>query len=400
MHPFKQVLVSLLCLSLAAAPFSYSQERDRSKIPDQYKWNLTDIYPTDDAWKKAKDQLIAEIPKIEQYQGTLGKSPQELLSCLDMLHGLSKEYLRLYSYASMSSDQDTRDSKHLAMQQEMSQIGSTFGAMSAFIEPEILKIDKATVDSFVKKEKKLEIYQHYLDDILRRRAHTGTEAEEKIIADASLMSDAPDNIYSIFSNADFPYPEVTLSDGKTVKLDKAAYTLNRAFPNREDRKKVFAAFFGKLNEYRRTFGAQLYAEVKKNLFYKKARKYDSCLQSALDASNIPLQVYHSLVENVNKNLGTFHRYLKLRKRILGLDELHYYDLYAPLLSNVDLKYSIEEAQKNIIASLAPLGDEYIAVTKKAFSERWIDVYPTEGKRPGAYMKGMAYDVHPYMLLNI
>ena len=173
----------------------------------------------------------------------------------------------------------------------------------------------------------------------------------------------------------------------------------RAVPNRDDRKKVFAAFFETLNEYRRTFGVQLYANLKKDMFYMKARKYPSCLQSALDANNIPVQVYHSLVGNVNANLSTFHRYLKLRKRMLAVDELHYYDLYAPLVSGVDLKYSIEEAQKNILASLAPLGREYIAVTQRAFSERWVDVYPSQGKRSGAYSDGSVYDVHPYMLLN-
>ncbi|MBI3787036.1 MAG: oligoendopeptidase F, partial [Ignavibacteriales bacterium] len=290
-------------------------------------------------------------------------------------------------------------SKYLAMQQEMGQIGTELGAKASFIEPEILKINRATIDSYIKQEKKLEVYKLYLDDILRRQAHTGTEGEEKIIADAGLMADGAQSIYGIFSDAEFPYPDVTLSDGKTVKLDKATFNRLRPSTNREDRKKVFAAFFGRLNDYRRTFGTQLYSEVKKNMFYMKARKYNSSLQGALDANNIPVEVYHSLVDNVNKNLSTFHRYLNLRKRILGVDQLHYYDLYAPLLSNVDLKYSVEESEKNIIASLAPLGQDYQGVIKKAFNERWIDMYPTEGKRAGAYSNGGAYDVHPYMLLN-
>jgi oligoendopeptidase F len=299
----------------------------------------------------------------------------------------------------MSSDQDTRDSKYLAMQQELTQVYSDFSAKVSFIEPEILKIDRSIVDKFISGEKGLEVYRHYLDDILRRKAHTGTEGEEKIIADASLMADGAQNIYGIFSNAEFPYPEVTLSDGKTVKLDQASYSLYRTVPNREDRKKVFAAFFGKINEYRRTFGTQLYAEVKKNMFFTRARKYNSALEAALDANNIPLPVYRGLVDNVNANLGTFHRYLKLRKRILGLNELHYYDLYAPLVSGVDLKYSVEEAEANILAALAPLGSDYLAVTRKSFSERWVDMFPSEGKRSGAYSNGSAYDVHPYMLMN-
>ena len=399
MHPFAKVTLSFLGISLAAGPASFSQQRDRAKLPDQDKWNLADIYPSDDAWQTAKERVMAKVPAIEQFKGTLGTSPQQLLACLDLSSDLTKELNRLYSYASMSSDQDTRDSKYLAMQQEMSQLFSTFAAKAAFIEPEILKMDPATVAKFLDKEKKLGIYRQYLDDILRRKAHTGTEGEEKIIADAGLMSDSPQNIYGIFADADFPYPEVTLSDGKTVKLTKSVFSLYRTLANQEDRKKVFAAFFGRLNDYRRTFGTQLNAEVQKDMFFMRARKYNSCLEAALDGSNVPIQVYQSLIKGVNDNLATFHRYLDLRKRIMGLKELHYYDLYAPLLKNVELRYNIEDAEKNILASLAPLGEEYTSVVKEAFAGRWIDLYPTEGKRSGAYSNGAVYDVHPYMLLN-
>ena len=389
--------VTLLILSLQQP--ATSQERDRSKIADKYKWNLSEIYPTDDAWKAAKEKLVAEIPKLERFRGAVTKSPEDLYSCLSEVSRLSKDYARLASYAHMISDQDTRESQYLAMQQEMRQVGSNFGAATAFIEPEILKSDKATIDEFLKKEKKLEVYRHYLDDLLRRQAHTLSEGEEKILADAGLIAGSPQNIYSTFSNADFPYPSVTLSDGTEAKIDKAGFNLYRAVPNREDRKKVFAAYFGSLDKFKGTFGTETYAEVSKNMFFARARKYDSSLESALDANNIPVQVYRGLVENVNANLATFHRYLKLRKRMMGLDELHYYDLYAPLVGNVDLSYTPEEAEKHILASLAPLGKEYAATVKKALNERWIDLYPTEGKRAGAYSQGSVYDVHPYMLLN-
>jgi oligoendopeptidase F len=399
MNPFAKFALPLLGLALSVSNASQAQERDRSKIPDQYKWNLADIYPSDAAWKESKQKLIDALPAIGKYQGTLSSSAQQLLGCLELATNLNKEFARLYSYASMNLDQDTRTQLYLGLQQEMSQLGAEFGAKVAFIEPEILKIDPAKIQEFIKSENKLEIFRHYLDDILRRKAHTGTEGEEKIIADAGLMSDAPDNIHSIFANADFPYPEITLSDGKTVKLDQSAFSLQRTSTIREDRKKVFSAFMGKLNDYRRTYGTQLNAQVKKDLFYKNARKYNSCLESALNNNNIPTEVYHNLVNNVNKNLTTFHRYLKLRQRILGVDQLHYYDLYAPLLANVDLKYTIDESKKHIIAALKPLGDDYVSIIKKGFNERWIDVYPTEGKRSGAYSNGSAYDVHPYILLN-
>ena len=389
----------LLGLFLTISISAFGQEKDRTKIPDKYKWNLADIYPSDDAWRQAKEQFAAGMKKVEQFKGTIGKSPRNLLACLDYTFNQSKELARLAVYAGLISDQDTRDASHLAMTQEIRQVGSDYGAKASYIEPEILAMDKGRIAGYLKKEPKLGVYRQYLDDLFRRKAHTGSAQEEKIIADASLMADAPGSINNVFSNAEFPYPQVTLSDGQTVKIDKSSFTVYRAVPNREDRKKVFAAFFGSLNDYRGTFGAQLYAEVKKDMFYARARNYKSSLQSALDGSNIPVEVYHSLVDNVNKNLATFHRYLAMRKRILGVDTLHYYDLYPQLLKNVDLKYTVDEAEQNILAAVAPLGPDYATVIRKALDERWIDMYPTDGKRAGAYSNGGAYDVHPYMLLN-
>jgi oligoendopeptidase F len=316
-----------------------------------------------------------------------------------MLNDQSKDLARLYVYASMSSDLDLNNAKNLGMVQDMAKIGADFGAKAAYVQPEILKMDRATIDKFIQQEPRLKIFAHGLDDILRRKAHTGTEGEEKIIADASLMADSPDNIFGVFSNADFPFSEVTLADGKTVKLDKAAFALYRAVPNRSDREKVFAAYFGKLNQFRNTFGTDLYAEVKKDMFFKNARNYESCLEAALDNDNIPTQVYHSLVDGVNSNLTTFYRYLNLRRRMLGVDTLHYYDLYAPVVKNVDLTYPYEDAEKNILTSLAPLGQDYVATAQKGLANRWVDVYPNTGKRAGAYSNGSAFDVHPYMLLN-
>ena len=270
MHPFAKFALPLFSLAFLTPDTSPAQEHDRSKIADQYKWNLADIYPSDAAWKEAKQWLTeanpaaergVSIPALKKFKGTLGSSAQQLLGCLDLITELNKEFSRLYAYASMSLDQDTRVQSHLGMQQEMSQLGASFNAQAAFIEPEILKIDPAKVQEFIKGEKKLEIYKHYLDDLLRRRLHTGTEGEEKIIADAGLMSDAPSSIHDIFADADFPYPEITLSDGKTVRLNQSGYSLYRASTNREDRKKVFQTFFGKLNEYRRTYGSELDAEI-------------------------------------------------------------------------------------------------------------------------------------------
>jgi oligoendopeptidase F len=285
------------------------------------------------------------------------------------------------------------------MRQEMVQLAAAFSAEASYIEPEILRIPKATLEKFIASEPRLTVYRFYLEDILRRAAHTLSDSEEKILADAGPLAGSPSNVYNILSNADFPYPTVTLSDGKAVKLDQAAFSTLRALPNRADRQKVMSAFFEALGGFSRTYGTTMNSEVQKVLFFAKARKYPSALAMALDGPNIPAPVYSRLVDGVNRALPSFHRYLKLRKRMMGLDELHYYDLYAPLVGSVDLEYTPEEAQQHVIAALEPLGPEYVSVLKRAFNERWIDLFPNPGKRSGAYSAGGAYDVHPYILMN-
>jgi oligoendopeptidase F len=390
--------VTVVLLVLAAAAI-FAQDRDRSKIPDKYTWNLADLYPSDEAWRAAKDKLAVELPKIADYKGTLATSPARLADALDLQTRLTKELSRVYVYTSLKADEDTRVSKYQGMLQEMRQVSANFASSGAFVEPEILRIDTATLSRWVAQEPRLAVYRHYLDDIQRRRPHTGSDAEERILASSSLSTSAPASIFNIFSNADFPYPTVTLSDGKSVKLDSSAFNLYRSVPDRADRQKVMAAFFGALGQYKGTFGATLNGQVQANEFYAGARHYKSALESALDASNIPAAVYTRLVDGVNQGLPTFHRYLQLRKKMLNLPDLHYYDLYAPLVAAADLTYTPEQAQTDVMAALAPLGPEYAAAARRAFGERWIDLMPTEGKQAGAYSNGSAYDVHPYMLIN-
>jgi oligoendopeptidase F len=386
---------ALVALTLAAG----AQQRDRTNIPDKFKWNLSDIYPSDAAWRAAKDKLTAEIPSLGRFQGRLTLSAGTMADGLDGMFALDKDLSRLFVYASMLADQDTRDSQHQGMLQEMTQVSATLGARVSFVEPEILKAGKATIESFVASEPRLKIYRVYLEDIARRAAHTLSDNEEKLLADARPLAAGPSSAYNIFSNADFPYPTVTLSDGRSVKLDQAAYSDLRALPNRADREKVMSAFFRALGAFSRTFGATMNAEVQKVAFYTKARKYESALEESLDGPNIPMSVYARLVDGMNRNLPAFHRYLKLRKRMMGVDQLHYYDLYAPLVSSVKLEYTPEDAQKLVLGAVAPLGPEYASVIQRAFDERWIDLLPNDGKRSGAYSNGGAYDVHPYMLIN-
>ena len=392
-------LPGALVLFALSTLVSQAQEHDRSKVPDEYKWDLTAIYPSDQAWRTAKEKFASEFPKLRQFQGTLASTASRFADALETQSNLDKEFTRLYVYASMNSDQDTRVSSYQAMQQEMIQLGSVLGTEEAFIEPEILKMDNATIERFLAQDPRLHVFRHYLEDIARRRAHTLSTPEEKLLAGSSVMASGPSSVYGIFADADFPYPSVILADGKTVKLDKAAFSLNRASSSREDRQKVMEAFFTALGKYRGTFGSMMNSNVQTSVFYARARNYDTSLRAALDEPNIPVSVYSRLVDGVNRNLPTFQRYLKLRKRMMTLPELHYYDLYAPLVSSVDTKYPVDVAEQNILEALAPLGPEYAAGAKRAFTERWIDIYPTEGKTSGAYSNGAAYDVHPYMLLN-
>jgi oligoendopeptidase F len=377
-----------------------AQERDRSKVSDKFKWNLADVYPSEAAWRAEKDKIAAQIPQVRSFQGKLGSSAQTLADALDTMYRLDKELSRLYVYASMTADTDTRQSGPQGMQQEMQQIYSTFAAQASYIEPELLKVGKETVDRFVASEPRLKTYDFYLHDIVRRAPHTLTDAEEKILADAGPMAGSAQNIYGILSNADFPYPTITLSDGTKAKVDQAGYSDLRTRANRDDRKNAMSTFFNALGSFGRTYGTTMNAEVQKVLFYARARKYSSNLEATLDGPNIPVSVYTRLVDGVNSALPTFHRYLKLRKRMMGItDDLHYYDLYAPLVADVNLRYTPDEAARHVLEAVKPLGADYVGVVGRAFDERWIDFYPTEGKRTGAYSNGGAYDVHPYMLLN-
>lgn len=391
----KKLIGVFMCAALALNMLNAEDK----KIDDKYKWDLAPIYASDEAWTEAKEELAAKLEDVGKFQGKLASSPKVLLECMQKNSEVNKTFGRLYSYTSMKSDQDTRVSKYQAMKQEIAQLGTQFSSKASYIEPEILKMSKDEIEKFLKEEPELAPFEFYLTDLIRQKAHYLSAGEEKIIAEAGLISGSAGSIYSIFSNADFPYPTVKLSDGSEAYLDAAGYSKYRAIPNREDRKMVFETFFTELNKFNRTFGTQMASNVKKDLFYANVRNYGSCLESALDANNIPTEVYHKLIENVNDNIGTFHRYLKLKAKMMGVDQLGYYDLYAPVVKDLDVSYTYDEAQEMVLDAVKPLGKDYKKVVKQAFDERWIDVYPVKGKRSGAYSNGSIYDVHPYILLN-
>jgi oligoendopeptidase F len=392
----------LLCIAIAASAAvnpTIAQERDRSRIPDQYKWDLTPLYPSEQAWRDAKERAKTSIPQLDQFKGKLGASAGALADALNAMFETNKTLSRLSTYAGLLADQDTRDAAHHGMQQELTQLWSAFEAETSYVVPEILRIPAPALQKFQAGEPRLKPYRMYLSDIVRRAAHTLSDGEEKILANAGPLSEAPSETFGLLINADFPNPSVVLSDGKSVTIDQAAFAVLRGLPNRSDREKVMSTYLGALGSFSRTFGTTMNGNLQQSVFYSKSRRYSSDLEARLDGPNIPISVYSRLIDGVNRNLSTFHRYLKLRRRILGVDELHYYDLYAPLVTTVKLDYTPEEAEKNVLAALAPLGAEYGATVQRAFNERWIDLLPSEGKSSGGYSNGGAYDVHPYVLLN-
>ena len=389
--------VLLTCLMLLT-PLA-AQERTRSSIPEAYRWNLVDLYASDAAWQAERERLAAEIPTSATFRGTLASGGPSLQKALDTQAAQAKSLQRLAVYAGLSADEDTRVASNQGRVQQISQLNAAFGAAWAYLEPEIQAIDPATVRRFVAETPGLAPYRQYLRDVLRRKPHTLPEPEERLIALTGPMAAGASQAASVFRNADLPYPTVKLTDGREVRLDVAAFSAARASTVREDRRRVMEAFFGTLGQFNRTLGATMHANVEQAIFLTKARRYASSLERALDEPDIPVAVYHELVAGVNRHLPSFHRYLQLRKRMLGLDRLHYYDLYAPLVADVPLEYTVDEARRLIVDAVGVLGPDYVQALETAFAGRWIDFYPSTGKRSGAYMNGSAYDVHPYLLLN-
>lgn len=393
------VLGAMIMAILCAAENGWGQMRERSAVPSAQLWRLEDLYASDQAWKQAKDELASRLDGILAFKDTLTQSAAQMLSCLQLNSEVSKSLGRLHAYASMKSDQDTRDATYLAMKQEIQQLVTEYSTKASFLEPQIITLEKETIEKFLADEPRLKEYRMYLFDILRGKAHTLSQEEEKILARTGQMATGPGSVYTVFSNAEMPYPEVTLSDGTVATLNKAGYALHRAAPKRQDREAVFQAFWTAHNKFRQTFGVELYSHLQTHVFYTRTRNYESSLHRALDKNNIPTEVYHSLIRNVRDNLDTFHRYLRLRQRMLGLDTLKYSDLYAPVVKDLDRQYTFDEARDLYLGSLGLLGEDYRQAAERAFEQRWIDVYPTPGKRSGAYSNGGAYDVHPYILLN-
>jgi len=390
------VVSAMLLIGLMSGSVALAAE---VKVPEKYLWNLGDLYPTVQAFDQSRKDFSKRLPEADAYKGKLGTSAATMKLALDTYFGMRKELGRIGSYASMWSDEDTRVPEALGARQEVMQLAADFASRSSWIAPEVLALPAGTVSRFLKEEMGLAPYRFFLEDIERTRAHTLSQGEEKLLAQAGLVTPAPATIYSIFSHADMPFPEVTLSDGTKVRLDQSAYTKYRALPDRADRILVFREFWKAYKEFERTFGVTLDSQVKSDFFNAQARKYPSCLAAALDGSNVPEAVYRTLIAETNNALPTLHRAFRLRAKLLGIPDLAYHDVYPPLVKHVDLAFPIEKGEGLVLETLAPLGSEYVEAVKKGLDSRWMDVYPRPGKRSGAYSNGSAYDVHPYVLMN-
>jgi oligoendopeptidase F len=386
------VLVALLVVSAAEAVAA-----DAAPDP-KYSWNLGELYKTEAAWSKALETAVADIPKMADCRGKLTTSAGTLLKCLDTYFDIDRRLNRVGVYAGMNFDLDTRVARAQQMQEQARQTRTTFAAATAWLRPELIAAGSSRIAALLAEEPRLAPYTQPLNDVLRRAPHTLDAESERIVAETALMASAGQSIRDVFVNADFPYPKVKLAGGDEVTLDAAAYTKYRAAVNREDRLKVFTAFWASYNEFTRTLGTALNAQVQAHEFSRKVHKFDSSLAEALFADNVPTAVYTQLIEDIHANLKTLHRYLRLRQRMMGLAHLGYEDLYAPMLARYDKTYTPEEAKAATLAAVASLGAEYREILGKGFEGGWIDWFPRPGKRSGAYSTG-AYGLHPFQLQN-
>jgi oligoendopeptidase F len=395
--------VALMTMSMNALAADAPAKDAGDAANPAYMWDLGDLYPSAEAWTDAHAKVKAEVDGLDKYKGTLGKSAAAMLTALDAISHASKEVTRLNVYAALKGDEDVRVAKDQERVQLAQALGTRLGEKTAWVSPEVIAVGAKKVRAFEKQSPELaKRFDFNLDNILRAAPHTLSPESENVMAAASNVLIQPNNIYSQLSNGELPFPAVTLSDGTKVdRLDQSAYTKYRQAPNRADRKLVFDAFWGTWAKYEGTLGASLNTQVLAEEFDAKVRHYPNALSDALFSDNMPEPVYRQLVAQANAGLPVFHRYLKLRKKLLGIDgDLAYYDIY-PTMFKLDqpLHFTVADSERIAFDVTAPYGPEYAAKLHQAFAGRWMDVLPRPGKASGAYMNGSAYDVHPYLHLN-
>ena len=370
----------------------------RSEVKEEYTWDVSAMYASKAAWEADLKEVVTIVSDLAKLEGSVMASAEKLLTALELGARAEQKIDLAFNYAERLFDQDQKNTEHQAMSQKMYGVVTDYQSRTAFVVPEILAADKATLAQYFAEKKGLELYRGLVDEILRTKEHVLTAEMEKLVAMTGEMAQTPEQVYSIINNADLIYPEIEDENGEKVRLSHGNFVPFEESGDRRVRKDAFEAFYSIYKQFAGTIAGLYNGQVKQQIFYAKARNYASTLEAAVDANNVPAKVYRNLVETVNANMDKMHRYVKLRKKCLGVDELHMYDVYTPMIADAAKKVSYDEAKETVLKALAPLGEDYVATVKEGFENRWIDVYENEGKRSGAYSAG-AFGTHPYVLLN-
>ncbi len=370
---------------------------DRKDIPKEFTWAVEDLYESDAAWKADLEKIKSMLPQIESYQGTLSKSADTLLCFLKLQDELAILLDRFANYSMRKADEDTRNTTYQGYKDQTTGIYVAVTSALSFAEPEILEIPDAILDGFYQEQPTLCPYQRYLNDIRRKKAHILSNAEEKILAAAGDLAQAPDDIFGLLNNADLTFDSVTDIEGNRLSVTHASFIPLLQNYDRNIRKDAFESLYKTYAKHKNTSAAILSSQMKQLNFFAKMRKYNSPLEAALDSTNVNPSVYYNLIETVHENMESMYKYIRLRKKLLNVEELHMYDLYVPMVSNAERTISFDETKNNICKALSVLGNDYTALLEEGFSNRWIDVYENRGKRSGAYSCGCR--IHPLILLN-
>ena len=393
----RRMAVTFLAGALLAAGAVGAQQATDTVDP-RYRWDLSALYPSVESWNEAREEVLANLDDVDALRGTLGDSADSLYRALSTISAISKAASRVNTYASLNADEDLRATAAQERRQLAQIMVSRFSEATAWVQPELLSVGAEVINAYLREDERLDRFAYQLDNVLRNAPHTlGEEAEETLAYFTQTFS-APNGIYSIIANSDIPWPEIELSSGETVRVDSAGYSRWRGVANRADRKLVFDSFWNTWKDYRNSVGSVLNTHIQTQVALAKARNYDSVLQRELFQDNLPEAVYRTLVREVNSALPTLHRYFRLRARMLGVEQMRYYDIYPPLVS-LDKTFDLETSKDITLAAMSVLGDDWVDMQRKAMDERWMHVYPQRGKRSGAYMNPGAYDVHPFILLN-
>ncbi|WP_373598930.1 oligoendopeptidase F [Paraclostridium bifermentans] len=370
---------------------------DRNTIEQEFKWNIDSMYESPELIKEDIDRVNMLIEELKSYKGKLADSKENLYKVLNDSEKASRILQNLYVYTHMKQHEDTRKNENQARATKTEMLSTELSMATSYMVPEIIAMDENKLKEYLSDEK-LSFYKKYIDEILREKPHTLTEKEEEILAAASELSGVAENVYEMFSFADLKFPEIKGEDGNDVRVTHGNYSSFLKSKNARVRKDAFDAVYKTYGEYKNTFASTLYGGIKSEIFYSKMRNYKSAIESSLFQDDISVDVYNNLIDAVDESLDVLNKYVDIRKKYLNLDEMHMYDLYVPITSDFDMKVTYEEAQDIILKALKPLGEEYLSVVKKAFSERWIDVYENKGKQGGAYSWG-SYDSSPYILMS-